>query len=774
MNSEHKINYIAKEILAKLIAQENLIIEHRNVSTAGFDTKNRILVLPTYKDITEDIYDLFIGHECSHALNTPASGWEKITEKIKEYPRYDVICNIIEDARIEKLIKRKLPGLSKSFFYAYKQLHEKNFFGVKDKDPKKLHFMDRLNLYFKVGISGNMQIPFTDEEKSIVRDIEKVETFDQVLAIADKLAEKIKQEEKNQKQQEKKQGKGKGKGQSGKSSKSKKQSKNSEDLENQQSSSDENESDDSGDDEDFSSCQDDGESCDQDQDQDQDQEQGQKQDQDVNEENSSEEEQEQKASSCEKSDSLEEMGITYSNEKKNYKKYIDEENWTPKNTYVNIPDVNSFDLKNFIVDYKDVHSRILSYYNTCSTGPEQISLAISKFQEFRVRNNPVVSYLAKEFEMKKSADEFSRTLTAKTGLLDTNKIHSYKYSDDIFLKREVIQDGKNHGLVMFIDCSDSMNSCIADTFEQLINLVMFCRRANIPFEVYGFMDANCGYYWSSDRKPSKYIIKQEGDFCIEDFILKNYFSSRMSTPEFNAACINIQAMINGYRRVKHISGYSCDIPDSEKLTSTPLNSTIICATKIITDFRKKYGLQKVHAVFLTDGESNSSSYWEKNTYGELKSSRVDSGYRTAIIFRNKKSKKEYKVDNCSRRWNETECLYNCLRDTTGARVLGFYLEHNTSNIKNLICIQTNQGYRSKKVKEEIKKVTKDGSYAMKKFFGYDELYVILTKEMKIDDQEVKIDRSKVSSKAVAKAFTSALKGRIQNRVLLSKFIEQIA
>lgn len=62
-----------KSTLAKLLATENITLEHKKVPTAYFDLKERKVVLPILKsDISNELYDLFIGHEVSHALNHPA------------------------------------------------------------------------------------------------------------------------------------------------------------------------------------------------------------------------------------------------------------------------------------------------------------------------------------------------------------------------------------------------------------------------------------------------------------------------------------------------------------------------------------------------------------------------------------------------------------------------------------------------------------------------------------------------------------------------------
>ena len=69
-----------KSQLAKLIATENITIQHNQVKTASFDTVNRILTLPIFKVQSGDVYDMLIAHECSHALHTPTEGWKKISE----------------------------------------------------------------------------------------------------------------------------------------------------------------------------------------------------------------------------------------------------------------------------------------------------------------------------------------------------------------------------------------------------------------------------------------------------------------------------------------------------------------------------------------------------------------------------------------------------------------------------------------------------------------------------------------------------------------------
>ena len=73
------------------------------------------------------------------------------------------------------------------------------------------------------------------------------------------------------------------------------------------------------------------------------------------------------------------------------------------------------------------------------------------FLKIRNESNKVVSYLVKEFELRKNADQLKRATTAKTGELNMSKIYSFGFSEDIFKKISVVPGGKSHGLVMYLD-----------------------------------------------------------------------------------------------------------------------------------------------------------------------------------------------------------------------------------------------------------------------------------------------------------------------------------
>ncbi len=142
------MNINSKSKLAKLLATEDISLEHRNVPTAYFDLKERKVILPNWKDMPVFLQDLLIGHEIGHALVTPPEGWhDAVCESGAAFKSY---LNVVEDARNERLVKQRYPGLAKSFYQGYQLLFKKKFFGEID-NPNSLLLIDRINLHYKVG-----------------------------------------------------------------------------------------------------------------------------------------------------------------------------------------------------------------------------------------------------------------------------------------------------------------------------------------------------------------------------------------------------------------------------------------------------------------------------------------------------------------------------------------------------------------------------------------------------------------------------------------------
>ena len=286
--------------------------------------------------------------------------------------------------------------------------------------------------------------------------------------------------------------------------------------------------------------------------------------------------------------------------------------------YIELP--NKVNLNTVIIPFSEIYEEYREMYSgkedgdrswRKTSGEELMTAATEKFKEFRGKNKKIIEYLAKEFELKKAAKEHARTATANSGILDSERLYTYKYNEHIFKKLNVVPDGKNHGLVMFVDWSGSMSRNMKGTIEQMMTLVMFCKRVNIPFEVYAFSDSYTRYddevknKWYRDNYMSDEKIMNHGTVAVTRFNLLNLFSSRMRAKELHEAYIYMTATAEYYTdRYRWDRSHDFNIPDVMHLGGTPLNATLFVGFSVMREFQKKNQVDVINSIFLTDGDSH--------------------------------------------------------------------------------------------------------------------------------------------------------------------------
>lgn len=684
----------SKSLLAKLMATENLIVEQRNVRTASFDIANRVLTIPVLdKNISGWLYDLLVGHEVGHALWTN----EKDYLKGRETKLSKSVLNIIEDARIEKKIKNKYPGIRLSFVKGYKELIEKDFFGTAGVNLNDLNFIDRVNLYTKGGPTQG--IKFTVTEMLLVKRIELSETYDDVIAIARDVGEYMQEEEEEKRRKN---------SENEEFEEPEEEEDNEDDYDNDYG---DDEDEDGGDDEDDGGKpEDEGE------------------DGDRNDEGG--------LSGAGKQDPLRShtQEAFHKNEDKLYA------NNNRQYYYGNIPDI---DLKEAIMGYKEVwkkHREAVKEKQDYWNQPEFTGTDLPKFLKIREDAKKVVGYLAKEFELRKNAEQSKRTSTAKTGELNMNKIYSYTFNEDLFKKMTIVPNGKSHGLVMFIDWSGSMTDHIENTIKQLINLCIFCKKVNIPFDVYAFTSEGATYYCER-------IV---GDMNTQAFKLMNLLSSKMSASEFTYACSAL-VKVNG----KHW------MPDFMYFGGTPLTEAIISAMKIIPEFQKNYKLQVVNTVFLTDGDGQSVS----EVFG------VDKPYvrsSTTLVIRDPISKHEEYVDNPYGNVL-TSAYIKLLKSRTQCNIVGFYvLSAREFNHKLHVFFPPFTDFA------RIKSQFRSNKYCVVTSAGFDEYYLLRSQGLDTDEDAEFVVKENSTTRGLVSAFSKYAGNRLSNRVVLNRFIGMIA
>jgi len=716
------VNHEIKSQLAKLLATEDLVVEHKKVSTASFDVLNRVLTLPMWERASSIVYDMLVGHEVGHALFTPSDEW------YFSIPLQFV--NIVEDARIEKLMKSKYLGIGKSFYRGYKELNEQDFFDIANEDISKFNLADRANLYFKIGNFVDVRIE-QGKEAEIIDLIANTETFADVLIAAEELYKYCKKEKENKEESSAEQNP-EGNTQSDEGSQS---------SENSQSSES------------------------------QPQEQSEGGEQSTEQQSTEGDEQETESSEPE-------VKTAESLDSK-LKELINDN--SSDTTYVEIPQVN---LDTIIGKNIEIHNEIDSFF---ARQQEQIddhhkennwetvnlySNADVDFRKFKVSAQKEVNYLVKEFECKKAADSYARATTARTGVLDCTKLHSYKYNEDLFKKVTTLADGKNHGLIFVLDWSGSMSDVMSDTIKQLYNLIWFCKKVSIPFEVYAFTNEwrRGGYDYQTKQHlavdTTPHYEKKNGLLCVDPtFSMMNILTSKVSGKELEHQMLNVWRVVYSFAR------YSCGYthPNRLGLSGTPLNEAFITLHQILPKFQKENKLQKVQCIVLTDGEANYLPHhvtvkrnWESEPYIGVRTT-----YSSNSLLRDRKLGTTYKFGYG---WNNfSDTMLRHLGDSfPSVNFIGIRVVE-SKNVNNFIRnyhIQGSEEYLN--IQKEWRKL---GSFAIKSS-GYDIYFGLSSSKLSQDVEfEVKEDATKTQIKS---AFVKSLKTKKLNKKVLSQFIELVA
>jgi hypothetical protein len=716
MTVRHEI----KSQLAKLLATEDLVVEHKKVETAQFNVHTRVLTLPMWEKASNTVYDLLVGHEVGHALYTPDEDW---TDKVKVPPQF---VNIVEDARIEKLMKRRYPGLAKTFFNGYKELAEDDFFQIADEKIDEMNLADRANLWFKIGNFTDILIE-RGEETEIINQIADTETFPEVLTAAEALYKycKQKQQEETKIQLDNLQSQDSGVSQQPASDFSDQQQ-----GENDQPETDGSDGSPSG--------------------------ESSQQQQPTNLPAGGEKDEEPEVKTME---SLEEA----------LKELVNSDGY--ENVYLEIPQL---DLRKIIVPNAEIHEKCSWEWSNFLERTEYSYETIfgevdTQFNQFKRSAQKEVNYLVKEFECRKAADSYSRASTARTGVLDCTKLHTYKYNEDLFRKVTTLADGKNHGLVFVLDWSGSMCDVMLDTVKQLFNLVWFCKKVAIPFEVYAFTtDYPLVTYAEDGRANLRELSYKKRDGLIqvgEWFSMMNLLTSKVNGKTLDEQMKNIFRLATSFGRWTQ-SRYPS--PTGLSLSGTPLNEALISLHQILPKFQKENKLQKVQCVVLTDGEACMVKYhrevqrhWEDGPF--MGTAHIGPN----AFLRDRKTGNTY---SCDCEWHEfTDVLLRNLRDKfTDTNFIGIRVleSRDAGHFIRRYC-----GYYGPEFEKTMNAWKKEKAFTIKKS-GYHSYFGLSANALA---QDTEFDVAECASKAQIKsAFVKSLKSKKMNKKILGEFVELVA
>ena len=575
MENKNNINNTQRQNnLANMMSEENIMLTYANTPTAYFDLNQRKLVIPTWKGLTDIETDMIIGHEIGHALYTPNS-WTKCIEGFKKNKNvFKNILNIVEDARIERKVKARFPGMKKIFVYGYDDLFNRGLFDGLKKD-KNLCLLDQLNVQYKIP----NKIVFAKDKMfdHFYSLMGQTTDFQSVVALSKKLYDYCEQEFENNSNDN----------QSDSNQNSDELGNNSNtNSQNNQSDENSNENSEQNDNSNNNSKQTDDEN---------------KNSQSVNGQGELQKGDDKSENTNGGIGSGAGMGADESFEKeygvnkldKNLQEFLTSINKTNNHTHYFM---DSAVLKNVIIPVETLLSEIDSFGHIDTTSYENIKRS----------QKSLVNYYTKIFQMKKKAKEYNKTLKYKTGKLNNNKLVNFKFDNDIFMTSELKHKGKNHGLIFIIDLSGSMSGIITKVYKKLLETIMFCRNNNIPVSVYGFTDINKGH--SIHEPCGAFKNTKDCRFKLIEIINPSLKNKQIDTI-FNAL-IGSNNISYGDRRTTNFNSLFCT-------GGTPLIPAIACTDELVKKMREETKAEIINIVFFTDGDDGhgpNQFYSEKAGY----------------------------------------------------------------------------------------------------------------------------------------------------------------
>ena len=695
--------------VTRVLANENINVSRSGkIKTPYFDLLKREIVLPVWEGIDQIVIDMVTFHEISHALFTPSS----YMDEAKKSPVFASYLNIIEDPRAEREFKKLYPGTRKTFIEGYKSLAETDFFGVDKETVNDRILIDRINIFFKLGVLSGVK--FTSDEVPYVERIATSKTFEDVVEIAHDLyefAKKKKEEEKSKNEPNKEE-----------ETDSSFEEKSSEELVVEESddvpeTSDESEESDEGDSNKSKAC----------------------------DTGSNKDESEGDDCTFNESDIAPETSDNLS-DKMSF--YATESNETEVFYEIN-DDFTQYKTK---LDYKDVLDIIRR-----NETPEIIKCKKSLFAKFKSNSTKHVSHLINQFEMKKAADIYTKRTTAKTGSLNVKRISQYKLSDDIFKRNTIVPEGKNHGMVMLLDWSNSMSrgsyssgTILENSIKQTIMLVMFCRKVGIPHRVYAFSNKMNTWLANNNIDETMWDGKES---CLT---LIELFTEKQTNQEFTAIA---ESLNDNFEFNKLFQTYY-----------TPLNPALVAMRKYIPQFKMETGVDKVSLIVFSDGETTDVFY-----------DYIDNeNYSSNVKLRDGKTKKSYLIKsrndwNKGRAFvNETNALYSILKDRMDINIISFYVQPcKTISIKEILKTGCTVFAKSEYTPEFSKFTEEFNKYGFASLTapGRDKNFIVNSSILSDKGLNVGAFNKSSSANQIAK---SLKKNSASSKLLVEKFIETIS
>jgi len=744
---------VTKRGLAKLLARENVTVRHADAPTASFNLETRVLTLPLWTNITADQYDLLIGHEVGHAKysdDIEALSAADMTPGLHSY------INVIEDARIERKMKEEFPGLRGSFRRGYADFFENGPIFQLDKPAADYTFIDRVNMFYKIG--AHVDVAFSATEQSVLPRIDALRTMSEAIALARELytaeRNRMPKPKPSTSKQDPSQGQGRpeqgeqGQGEQGEGEQGEGQPEQgqSEQGEQQPAQAEQGQS-----------------------------EQGQsEQGQYASGEQAASEPVAQTETA--NAAALETLAAP----KKEYNYSSDP--YAPAQLSIGtLPDALQ---RALTVSNSAYRADVEDFFAKSSAAK---TTATAYLAQFMTAQRKTIAHLASEFDRKKSAALASKSKTSRTGALDVTKLYAYKFRDDLFKSIVTTPNGQSHGVVLLIDGSGSMAPVMSETLDQVLLFASFAKRVNIPFQAYVFglartedlLNGNQLRVFAQGTTDQVFPSSSGGLLQLIDSTAGHWNEQLLTVAAF-------AAKFDGANDGR----YTLDGLPYSQLGMTPLAASLLTLERHVANLKRVKKLDKMTVIVLTDGDSSDSL--------ETSTDRV---YRDSpMVIRDTVTRKTYSnvlpQDGGTVKGKENSMmamLVDVIRQRHSARVVGIRIASNRTrrgqdlnytldrNSRSFVRIEGARD-RNRQVLSDValtagsREWSTNGQFTMNAKDTYFDGAIIVnpTRLELVPDTFATADTTKMTARQIIKSFVKQNLRQTANRVFVNAVLPHIA
>ena len=728
---------------ASLLATEDIsVVIDSTAETAYFDLESRRVIMPVWRNMSTQLTDMLIGHEVSHALHTtcdlPATIDHIVGRLSRAMPRGLIMgaLNIVEDVRIDRLIQRRYRGLVSDYAVGYTEMRNMDLFGLKGGDPNEREFLDRLNLHSK-GYTG--EVTFSNEEQTFVNRAESTEEFgevvDLVVDILNWLPESEQPQTDPQDSPDAQEGDAPSTDGDGQSAGEQSQSTGEQGDETENNAS--GDAGEQGGDESGEGSES-GEAT---------ESKG-----DGPMESAAQAEDDGSTAEGEQGDMLsggqgfdDQMPTTadaMADGLKNMAAKTDPDmaKWNAPVVTHMMPgdkDIHEDAFADRAVVRKEIDDAVESSLKDKYSG-QQAAAELAKYDDWMADARVSVNQMAMEFERKQAAHIDQRTQVGKSGRLDMGKLHNYKLTEDLFMRTELRPNGKNHAMTIVIDWSGSMDDKTVSTMRQACILAMFCKKVNVPCEVYLFQSG-----WAT-LKDNANTLQGSRANARHIMVLNTADRAGVFNADVKRAWI-LGAMEQRERNRPNNWNRATDL----RLGGTPLGASLFLAEKSHRDLIARTGAEVSSIIYLTDGEGcEFAQHGRESTHVTCP--------RTRRTFKGK---------------TMDEAMLNWIRETLGCNIVNFFMD-SLKRVENAA-----QNGFNEVAETRMKSVKTANFFERGEFRGWDNWLVVADNATAdYDNGEDLLDAlgENASKVKIKNAFIKQMSNRGMSRPLVNRITEMIA